>query len=106
MQIKIPKLSLVTLVGVSSSGKSTFAQKHFLHTEVVSSDQCRALVSDEESNMDATVDAFELVHYLISKRLKRGNLTVVDCHQCASRSRKPLIRLAREVSLYSRSHSV
>ena len=96
MQIKIPKLSLVTLVGVSSSGKSTFAQKHFLNTEVVSSDQCRALVSDEESNMDATIDAFELVHYLISKRLKRGNLTVVDATNVQAEARRPLVRLARE----------
>ena len=34
MHIKIPKLSLVVLVGPSGSGKSTFARKHFLPTEV------------------------------------------------------------------------
>ena len=34
MEIRIPKLSLVVLVGPSGSGKSTFARKHFLPTNV------------------------------------------------------------------------
>lgn len=38
MQINIPKLSLVVLIGPSGSGKSTFARKHFLPSEVLSSD--------------------------------------------------------------------
>jgi ABC-type glutathione transport system ATPase component len=40
-RIDVPALSLVVLVGVSGSGKSTFARKHFLGTEVISSDFCR-----------------------------------------------------------------
>ena len=40
-EIKIPDLCLVALVGVSGSGKSTFAARHFQPTEVVSSDFCR-----------------------------------------------------------------
>ena len=50
MNIKIPKLSLVVLIGPSGSGKSTFARKHFLPTEVISSDACRAMVSDDEND--------------------------------------------------------
>ena len=38
MKITIPELSIVALVGASGSGKSTFARKHFLPTEVISSD--------------------------------------------------------------------
>lgn len=56
MKILIPNLSLVVLIGPSGSGKSTFARKHFLPTEILSSDACRALVSDEENNQAA--DAF------------------------------------------------
>lgn len=41
MNISIPNLSLVVLIGPSGSGKSTFAGKHFLPTEVLSSDACR-----------------------------------------------------------------
>jgi protein phosphatase len=44
MPISIPKLSLVVLIGPSGSGKSTFARKHFLPTEILSSDACRAMV--------------------------------------------------------------
>jgi excinuclease UvrABC ATPase subunit len=47
MKIKIPKLSLVVMIGVSSAGKSSFARKHFKQTEIVSSDECRAIISDD-----------------------------------------------------------
>ena len=49
MKISIPELSLILLVGPSGCGKSSFGRKHFLSTEVVSSDFCRALVSDNET---------------------------------------------------------
>jgi protein phosphatase len=44
MKISLPELALVLLVGPSGSGKSSFARKHFLPTEVVSSDFCRGLL--------------------------------------------------------------
>lgn len=49
MNIKIPKLTLVVLIGPGGSGKSTFARKHFLPSEVLSSHACRAMVSDDEN---------------------------------------------------------
>ena len=51
MKITIPELSLVVLIGPSGCGKSTFARKHFKVTEVLSSDFCRGLVSDDENNV-------------------------------------------------------
>jgi len=50
MQLTIPELSFVVLIGVSGSGKSTFARKHFKPTEILSSDACRGLVSDDENS--------------------------------------------------------
>src|SRR5215213_8273549 len=91
--IKIPELSLVALIGISGSGKSTFARKHFKETEVISSDQCRAIVSDDENNQAATGDAFELLHYIAAKRLKNGLLTVVDATNVQTESRASIIRL-------------
>ena len=72
MEIKIPKLCLVVLIGASGSGKSTFAKKHFLPTEVVASDFCRALVCDDENNQRATPAAFEVLDIITRKRLAVG----------------------------------
>ncbi len=101
MKICIPELSLVLLVGASGSGKSSFARKHFLPTEVVSSDFCRALVSDDENDQSATSDAFDLLHGIVRKRLTRGKLTVVDATNVQPESRKTLIALAKEHHLFA-----
>jgi protein phosphatase len=96
MKVTIPELALVVLIGPSGSGKSTFARQHFLPTEVLSSDYCRGLVSDDENNQVATNDAFEVLHFIMAKRLKAGKLTVVDATNVQPEARKPLIALARE----------
>jgi len=94
--IKIPELCLVTLVGVSGSGKSTFASKHFLPTEVISSDFCRGLVSDDENDQAATNAAFEVLHFITGKRLEGGRLTVVDATNVQPDARGGLLKLAKE----------
>src|SRR3712207_3544313 len=94
--IKIPELSLVLLVGPSGAGKSTFARKHFKATEVLSSDFCRGLVSDDENDQAATKDAFDLLRYVAAKRLAAGRLTVVDATNVRAEDRKPLLELCRE----------
>jgi protein phosphatase len=96
MKISIPNLSLVVLIGPSGSGKSTFARKHFLPTEVLTSDACRAMVSDEENNQAVTNDAFEVLHFIAAKRLALGCLTVIDATNVQPEARKPLVALARQ----------
>jgi protein phosphatase len=93
--LTIPELSFVVLVGASGSGKSSFARKHFKPTEVLSSDFCRGLVSDDENNQSATNDAFEVLHFIAAKRLAAGRLTVVDATNVQPEARKPLVELAR-----------
>src|ERR1051325_5081412 len=94
--ITIPELSLVVLIGPSGCGKSTFARAHFKPSEVLSSDFCRALVSDDENNQAATKDAFQLLHFIAAKRLAAGKLTVVDATNVQPEARKPLVQLARD----------
>jgi len=96
MTLTIPDLSLVVLVGVSGSGKSTFARRHFKATEILSSDFCRSLVSDDENSQAATPDAFELLHFIARKRLAAGKLTVVDATNVQPEARQPLVQIARE----------
>ena len=96
MLIKIPDPSLVILIGPSGSGKSTFAQKHFKPTEILSSDFCRGLVSDDENDQSASNDAFDVLHYIAAKRLAAGKLTVIDATNVQPDARKSLHVLARE----------
>jgi protein phosphatase len=83
-------------VGVSGSGKSTFASRHFLPTEVISSDFCRGLVSDDENDQTATKAAFEVLHFVVGKRLEGGRLTVVDATNVQPEARRGLLKLAKE----------
>jgi protein phosphatase len=95
-ELTVPELSLVLLIGVSGSGKSTFGRAHFRPTEVISSDFCRGLVADDENDQSATPAAFELLSYIAGMRLKAGRLTVVDATNIQPEARKPLVALARE----------
>ena len=96
MIVKIPDPSLVLLIGPSGSGKSTFARKHFKPTEILSSDFCRGLVSDDETDQGATDAAFEVLRFIAAKRLTAGKLTVIDATNVQPEARKPLVALARE----------
>ena len=95
-ELSIPELSLVVLVGVTGSGKSTFARAHFKPTEVISSDFCRGLVADDENDQSATPAAFELLRFIVGQRLKAGRLTVVDATNVQPEARRDLVLLARE----------
>ena len=93
--IGLPDSSLVLLIGVTGSGKTTFAARHFRPTQVLSSDAFRALVADDETDQDATADAFELLHVAVDRRLARRRLTVIDATNIQPSARRPLLEAAR-----------
>lgn len=101
MKLTFPELSLVVLIGASGSGKSTFARTHFQPTEILSSDYCRGLVSDDENSQAATEDAFDVLHYIAAKRLAAGRLTVIDATNVQPEDRKPLLNLARQYHCFA-----
>ncbi|NEA29437.1 polynucleotide kinase-phosphatase [Actinomadura bangladeshensis] len=100
-EIKVPETGLVVLVGVTGSGKSHFARKHFKPTQVVSSDFCRGVVSDDENDQSASGDAFDLLHYIVAARLRRGLLTVVDATNVQTKAREALLRIAKDHDVLS-----
>ena len=56
----------------------------------------RGWVADDENDQGATGDAFEVLHYVMEKRLKARRFTVIDATNVQPESRKPPIALARK----------
>ncbi|MGH9610752.1 MAG: AAA family ATPase [Bryobacteraceae bacterium] len=90
----IPDPSLVLLIGAAGAGKSTFAHMHFRSTEILSADQCRALVSDDENDQSATQAAFDVLRCILFRRLRLGRLSVIDATNVQRRARRSLIKIA------------
>jgi protein phosphatase len=62
---------------------------------VVSSDSCRALVSDDERDQSASEEALDLMRVIVEKRLRHNRLSVVDATNVRLEQRAPLLALAR-----------
>ena len=76
MRLAIP--SLVVLIGPSSAGKTTWAERHFDSAAIVSSDRLRAAVGIDEFDQRASTDAFVVLNEIVARRIARKLTTVVD----------------------------
>src|SRR6266852_4894026 len=94
--IKFPYKTLLVLCGPAGSGKSTFAAQRFPATTIVSSDNCRAMICDDENNQKVNRDTFELFHLIIQKRLSLGRFTVADSTALQPDARRKLRALSRQ----------
>lgn len=95
MKITLPDTCLVILCGPAACGKSSFARRHFKSTQIVSSDHCRAMITDSEAAIWVSPWAFELFHEIIRLRLRFKKLTVADSTALGKSARADLRRLAR-----------
>lgn len=93
VEITLPGKCLLVLSGIPACGKSTFAAARFSPTEIVSSDACRAAICDDPLNQSANHDAFDLMHAIISRRMKFGRFCVADATHLTGKSREQLISL-------------
>ena len=93
--LEFPDFALVVLIGPTGAGKSHFAARWFKPTEVISSDTCRGLVSDDATDQSVSGDAFEIVRAIAEKRLKNRRLTVIDATNVRMSERKPWVEIAR-----------
>lgn len=98
--ISLPATTLLVLCGSPGCGKSSFASKNFKDTMIVSSDHCRALVSDSETKMASSREAFKLFRYTIERRLSLNRFTVADSTAITRRARGELLRLARKYGFH------
>ncbi len=101
MKISIPETALIALVGASSSGKSTFAKKHFAATQVLSSDSFRGMVCDDENDQSVSEDAFELLYQVAGKRLDHAKLTVIDATNLRREDRAGLLSIAKDHDVHA-----
>lgn len=95
--VEIASDALLILVAPAGAGKSTFARRWFRPTEIVSSDACRALVSDDEADQGATGPAYDVFHAIVRGRLTLGRLTVADATNLHPASRARLRGMAAEL---------
>jgi predicted kinase len=107
--IVLPQRTLIVLCGPAGAGKSTFARKfveqHQVQgcrpTSIVSSDYCRAMICDDETNQQVNRDAFDLFYYIIRKRLYQGRLTIADSTALQANARQTLVEIARRYQYHS-----
>ena len=100
-KIELPEICLVAMIGASSSGKTSFANRYFKPTEVLSSDFFRGMVCDDENNLNISSEAFDLLYYAANKRLNQPKLTVIDATNTQPSARKKIIDLAREQNVHA-----
>ena len=94
-ELRLPDPCLVVLVGVSGSGKSTWAARHFDAAQVVSSDALRGVVGLHERDQRASKDAFAVLDQIVQARLRRGLTTVIDSTGLEPASRAAWLAMAR-----------
>jgi F420-dependent oxidoreductase-like protein len=92
----IPSGALVVLAGPSGAGKSAWAGEWFRPEQIVSSDALRAVVGLGEHDQRAGTDAFDVLHLIVQRRMKRGLTTVVDSLGLDAKQRAKWIKSARD----------
>ena len=94
-RVRLVRPSIVLLCGPAACGKSTFAQRHFRPTQIISSDWARGRVCDDERDQRFQPQAFSLVRYLTELRLGLNRLCVVDSTALTPPHRREYLELAK-----------
>ena len=84
----------MVLVGLPGSGKSTWARNYGV--AVLSSDELRFVLADDETDQTIHAEVFATLRYLLRRRLQlRRPLTFVDATNLTRRERRAYIRMAQ-----------
>lgn len=91
----IDQRQLIALAGGAGAGKSTFAARRFLPTQIVSSDRCRAMLADDEDVRGLGEGVFELMDTIVRLRMELGKVVVTDFVNLEQGRRLKLLGMAR-----------
>jgi alkanesulfonate monooxygenase SsuD/methylene tetrahydromethanopterin reductase-like flavin-dependent oxidoreductase (luciferase family)/predicted kinase len=95
----LPDPAMVVLAGAAGSGKSHWAAERFRTSEIVSSDALRAAVGSGPADLDASVEAFDLLDTIVAARIRRSLTTVIDTLGLDQFRRIRYLELARSAGL-------
>jgi predicted kinase len=92
----ITKPGLYVLIGPAGSGKSTLAARHFPAGAVLELDAFRAMAAGTRADQTATPAAVTAFDAILTARLERGLLTVLDATHAETRHRRKYTDLAHQ----------
>lgn len=95
-EITIPRHTLVFMSGLPGSGKSTFARKHFPSEAIVSTDSMRREMTNNPGNELVSGRVFELACRVVTERLKRGEMVVIDAQNLTAGDRAQFTKIAEK----------
>ncbi|MDH4127213.1 MAG: polynucleotide kinase-phosphatase [Spirochaetota bacterium] len=96
MEIFVPECSLILLIGISGSGKTMFAHKHFKLADIISLDHYRNIVLDNNNGETTYDNTIEVIRLICSKRLAKARLTLIDGNNLQNEYRKQFVSLSKE----------
>jgi len=93
--------TIVLLVGVAGSGKTTYRHKHYEHYNCISPDQRRMRVLDSENSgkfFDQSIekDIWKHIYEVLEHNLTTGNDIIFDATNLTFRRRYPIVARARK----------
>ena len=99
--------SLLMLVGLPGSGKSTYIKKYFnQNLRVHSSDAIREELSGNINNQDINKEVFELLHKRVKEDLKNGINCVYDATNISWKKRKAFLESLKGIECWKICHVI
>jgi predicted kinase len=100
------KPTLIMLVGLPGSGKSTYAKTVLSHCKIHSSDDLREELYGDVNNQSSNDKLFRELHKRIKEDLRAGNDVVYDATNIHWKRRKAFLKEISNIDCYTEAHLI